>query len=76
MGLFSSIKKRLKKLGRGIRKGIKKVSKAIGLDGLIRRTGRAIKKGLSKFGEFMGKIGVLGQIAVTLFLPAIGGALW
>ena len=75
MGLFSSIKKGLKKLGRGIKKGIKKVSKAIGLDGLIRRTGRAIKKGLSKFGEFMGKIGVLGQIAVTLFLPAIGGAL-
>ena len=75
MGLFKSIKKGIKKIGKAIRKGVKKVSKATGLDGLIRRTGRAIKSGLAKFGEFMGRIGILGQIAVTLMLPAIGGAL-
>ena len=75
MGLFKSIKKGLSSLARGVRKVVKKVGKATGLDGLIRRTGRAIKSGLAKFGKFMDSIGIIGQIAVSLMLPAIGSAL-
>jgi len=44
-------------------KGIKKVFKKIG---------RGIKKVAAKFGKFMGKIGIIGQIGLSLLLPGIG----
>ena len=45
-------------------KGVKKTFKKIG---------KGIKKGFQKFGKFMGKIGFLGQIAMSMILPGIGG---
>ena len=45
-------------------KGVKKTFKKIG---------KGIKKGFQKFGKFMGKIGWLGQIAMSMILPGIGG---
>lgn len=44
-------------------KGVKKVWKAIG---------KRIKKTFKSIGKFMGKIGVVGQIALSLLLPGIG----
>ena len=47
-------------------KGIKKVFKKIG---------RAIKKVAMKVGKFMDKIGIVGQIAMSLLLPGLGEVL-
>lgn len=69
------IGKALKKIGKKIKKFVKKVAKKTGLAKLFKEVGRGIKKLVVKFGKFMDKIGVVGQIAVTLMLPAIGGAL-
>lgn len=44
-------------------KGIKKVFKNVGL---------GIKSVLGKIGKFMGKIGIVGQIGLSLLLPGIG----
>jgi hypothetical protein len=59
-GLFSGIKKAVKKVGRGIKKavkkvgrGIKKAAKKIGKG--IKKVGRAIKKGVKKFGKAIKK---------------------
>jgi hypothetical protein len=41
----------------------------------FKRIGRAIKKGFKKIGKFIGKLGIVGQIGLMMFLPAIGGAL-
>ena len=47
-------------------KGVKKVFKKIG---------RAIKKVAMKVGKFMDKIGIVGQIAMSLLLPGLGEVL-
>lgn len=44
-------------------KGVKKVWKSIG---------KRIKKTFKSIGKFMGKIGVVGQIALSILLPGIG----
>ena len=35
--------------------------------------GKAIRSGLKRFGKFMNKIGVAGQLAMSLLLPGVGG---
>jgi hypothetical protein len=47
-------------------KGVKKVFKKVG---------KAIKSGLKSVGKFMDKIGIVGQIGLSLLLPGIGSAL-
>lgn len=47
-------------------KGVKKVFKKVG---------KAIKRGLKSVGKFMDKIGIVGQIGLSLLLPGIGSAL-
>lgn len=47
-------------------KGVKKVFKKVG---------KAIKSGLKSVGKFMDKIGIVGQIGLSLLLPGIGQAL-
>lgn len=48
----------------------KKVFKGIGK--VFRKIGRGLKKIAAKFGKFMGKIGIIGQIGLSLLLPGIG----
>ena len=48
----------------------KKVLKGIGK--VFRKIGRGLKKIAAKFGKFMGKIGIIGQIGLSLLLPGIG----
>jgi Flp pilus assembly pilin Flp len=55
MGLWSSIKKGVKSIGKGIKSAFKKI-------------GRGIKSAVGKIGKFMGKIGVVGQLAL-MFTP-------
>lgn len=52
----------LSKIGKGIKKTFKKI-------------GKSIKKGLNSIGKFMDKIGIVGQIGLSLLLPGIGGIL-
>lgn len=52
----------LSKLWKGVKKTFKKV-------------GKAIKKGVQKVGKFMDKIGIVGQIGLSLIMPGIGGML-
>jgi hypothetical protein len=47
-----------------------KVFKGIGK--VFRKIGRGLKKVAAKFGKFMGKIGIIGQIGLSLLLPGIG----
>lgn len=47
-------------------RGVKKVWKAVG---------KRIKKTFKSIGKFMGKIGVVGQIALSILLPGIGTVL-
>ena len=46
-------------------KGVKKVFKKVG---------KAIKKGVMSVGKFMDRIGIVGQIGLSLLLPGIGAA--
>ncbi len=55
MGLWSSIKKGVKSIGKGIKSAFKKI-------------GRGIKSAVGKIGKFMGKIGIVGQLAL-MFTP-------
>ena len=71
MGLGKS----LKKIGKKIKKFVKKVAKKTGIAKVFKEVGRGLKKVVIEFGKFMDKIGVVGQIAVTLMLPAVGGFL-
>lgn len=48
----------------------KKVFKGVGK--VFRKIGRGLKKVVGKFGKFMGKIGIVGQIGLSLLLPGIG----
>jgi hypothetical protein len=52
----------LSKIGKGLKSAFKKV-------------GKAIKSGLNSIGKFMDKIGIVGQIGLSLLLPGIGGML-
>jgi len=52
----------LSKIGKGLKSAFKKV-------------GKAIKSGLNSVGKFMDKIGIVGQIGLSLLLPGIGGML-
>ena len=47
-------------------KGVKKVFKKVG---------KAIKSGLKSVGKFMDKIGIVGQIGLSLLLPGVGAML-
>jgi hypothetical protein len=47
-----------------------KVFKGVGK--VFRKIGRGLKKIAAKFGKFMGKIGIIGQIGLSLLLPGIG----
>lgn len=47
-------------------KGVKKVFKKVG---------KAIKSGLKSVGKFMDKIGIVGQIGLSLLLPGIGSVM-
>ena len=67
--------KALKKIGKKLKKFVKKVAKKTGIAKIFKEVGRGLKKVVVEFGKFMDKIGVVGQIAVTLMLPAIGGFL-
>lgn len=61
MGIFSKIKRGLKKIVKGIGKRIKKVAKGIG-------------KVLGKIAKPFQKLGILGQIALSFIMPwAVGG---
>ena len=61
MGLFSKIKKSLKKIVKKVARGIKKVAKGIG-------------KVMGKIAKPFAKFGILGQIALSFIMPwAIGG---
>ena len=61
MGLFSKIKKGLKKIVKKVARGIKKVAKGIG-------------KVMGKIAKPFAKFGILGQIALSFIMPwAIGG---
>ena len=51
----------------------KKVFKGIGK--VFRKIGRGLKSAVGKFGKFMGKIGIIGQIGLSLLLPGIGSVL-
>ena len=62
MGLFSGIKKALKKVARGVKKVVKKVAKGV-------------KKVVKKVGKFVGKLGIVGQIGLSLLLPGVGSML-
>ena len=55
MGFFSSIKKGVKKIGKGIKSAFKSI-------------GRGIKSAVGKIGKFMDKIGIVGQLAL-MFTP-------
>lgn len=35
--------------------------------------GKAVRSGLKRFGKFMNKIGIVGQLAMSLLLPGVGG---
>jgi hypothetical protein len=50
------------KIGKGIKSAFKKI-------------GKGIKRGLKSVGKFMDKIGIVGQIGLSLLLPGIGGIL-
>ena len=52
----------LSKLWKGVKKTVKKI-------------GKGIKKGIMKVGKFMDKIGIVGQIGLSLIMPGIGGML-
>ena len=52
----------LKKIGKGIKSAFKKI-------------GKGIKSALKSVGKFMDKIGIIGQIGLSLLLPGIGSAL-
>ena len=55
MGLFKSIKKHFKKIGKGIKSHFKSI-------------GKGIKSAMGKIGKFMNKIGIVGQLAL-MFTP-------
>ena len=46
-----------------------------GIKGAFKKVGKAIKSGLKSVGKFMDKIGIVGQIGLSLLLPGIGSAL-
>jgi len=46
-----------------------------GIKGAFKKVGKAIKSGLKSVGKFMDKIGIVGQIGLSLLLPGIGGIL-
>lgn len=52
---------------------ISKIGK--GIKGAFKKVGKAIKSGLKSVGKFMDKIGIVGQIGLSLLLPGIGGML-
>ena len=52
----------LSKIGKGIKSAFKKI-------------GKGIKSAFKKIGKFMDKIGIIGQIGLSLLLPGIGSAL-
>ena len=52
----------LSKVWKGVKKTVKKI-------------GKGIKKGIQKVGKFMDKIGIVGQIGLSLIMPGIGGML-
>ena len=55
MGLFKSIKKGFKKIGKGFKSAFKSI-------------GKGIKSAMGKIGKFMNKIGIVGQLAL-MFTP-------
>jgi len=67
-GLFSKIKKGIKKIGKGIKKGIKKVGKAIKKG--VEKVGDTIKKGFKKImeSELLGKIMMVAQFIPIPFV--------
>lgn len=52
----------LKKIGKGIKSAFSKI-------------GKGIRSAFKSFGKFMDKIGIIGQIGLSLLLPGIGSAL-
>lgn len=42
---------------------------------VFKKVGKAIKSGLKSVGKFMDKIGIVGQIGLSLLLPGIGAAM-
>lgn len=46
-----------------------------GIKGAFKKVGKAIKSGLKSVGKFMDKIGIVGQIGLSLLLPGIGAML-
>lgn len=65
----------LKKIGKSIKKVVKKIGKVTGISKVVKEVGRGVKKVVTTFGKFMDKIGVVGQVAMMFILPGIGGAL-
>tara|TARA_R110002020_G_scaffold325876_1_gene541611 strand:+ start:244 stop:1380 length:1137 start_codon:yes stop_codon:yes gene_type:complete len=57
---------KLRKIGKKIGRGIKKIGKKIG---------KAFKKVLKPFAKVFNKLGPIGTIAMSMFLPGIGSAL-
>lgn len=46
-----------------------------GIKSVFKKVGKTIKKTLFKVGKFMDKIGIVGQIGLSLLLPGIGAAM-
>ena len=54
-------------------KGVKKVVKGVGK--VFKKIGKGIKKAVVGIGKFMNKLGIVGQIGLSLLLPGIGAAI-
>ena len=54
-------------------KGVKKVFKGVGK--VFKKIGKGIKKAVTGIGKFMGKLGIVGQIGLSLLLPGIGSVI-
>jgi hypothetical protein len=56
----------LSKTWKKIKKGVKKV---------VKKVAKTVKKVVKKVGKFVGKLGIVGQIGLSLLLPGIGSML-
>lgn len=56
----------LSKVWKKVKKGVKKV---------VKKVGKSIKKTIGRIGKFVGKLGIVGQIGLSLLLPGLGSML-
>jgi hypothetical protein len=61
-------------MGWGIFKNLKKIVKSVGKR--IKKIGRGLKKIMAKIAKPFAKLGPLGSIALSMFIPWAAGAIW